>query len=139
EGITRLLAGREPSPPPTNVAGFLVYALLFGIVALQLRGMALSALALRCGRLRGGRLGARLRIGLSLASNLGWALLVLVLVPKQLGLGLPTLAQGLPDLVYVLGASGVVALGWSIVRTAWAYAVLRRARRSGLTLRAATT
>jgi CubicO group peptidase (beta-lactamase class C family) len=139
EGVTRLLAGREPSPPPSNIAAFAVYTLLFGIVALQLRGMTRSVVALRLGRLRGGRIGPRLRITLALALNLAWALLVFVLLPKQLGLGLPVLAQGLPDLVYVLAASGVVALGWGIVRTAWAYAVLRRARRGEAALRAVTT
>jgi CubicO group peptidase (beta-lactamase class C family) len=138
DGVTSLLAGRKPSPPPSGLAGFLVYAVLFGVVALQARGMTRSVAALRRGRLRGGRPGPRLRIVLSLASNLGWALLVLVLLPKQLGLGLPVLAQGLPDLAYVLLVSGVVALGWGIAGTVWAYAVLRRVRRVEPALRAAT-
>jgi hypothetical protein len=75
------------------------------------------------------RPGPRWRIALSLALNLTWALLVLVLVPKQLGLSLKLIAQGLPDLAYLLLASGVAAVGWGIVRTAWAYSVLRRQRR----------
>ena len=71
--------------------------------------------------------------------SLGWAVLVLVLVPKQLGLPLLTLAQGLPDLAYLLLASGAVALVWGIVRTVWAYAVLHEALRSEGTAQIATT
>jgi hypothetical protein len=61
--------------------------------------------------------------------NLVWATFVLVLVPKQLGLPLLTLRQGFPDLASILLVSAVVALGWGIVRTAWAVSVLRRLRR----------
>jgi hypothetical protein len=139
EGVTSLLEGREPTAPPSNLAAFLVYAVLFGIVVLQLRGMSRSAVMLRGGRVRGSRIGPRLRIGVSLALNLGWALLVLVVVPKQLGLTLPVLAQGLPDLAYVLLVSAVVALGWGIVRTAWAYAVLRKVDRGNVVTRPVTT
>ena len=86
-------------------------------------------MALRRGRVPVGRLGPRWQIALSLALNLTWALLVLVLVPKQFGLSLTLIAQGLPDLAYLLLASGVAAFGWGIVRNAWAYSVLRRLRR----------
>ena len=51
-------------------------------------------------------------------------------MPKQLGLSLFVVAQGLPDLAYVLLLSGLVALVWGIVRTIWAYATLRAAARS---------
>ena len=47
-------------------------------------------------------------------------MLVLVLLPKQFGLPLLTLAQGMPDLAYALLVSGVVALGWGVLRTVWA-------------------
>ena len=49
---------------------------------------------------------------------------------EQFGLPLLTLAQGLPDLAYLILASGAVALLWGIARTAWAYAVLHGARNS---------
>ena len=39
EGVTSLLEGRDPAPPPSSIATFVVYALLFGIVVLQLRGI----------------------------------------------------------------------------------------------------
>jgi hypothetical protein len=54
-----------------------------------------------------------------------WALFVLVLVPKQLGLPLSVLATGFPDLVYLLLASALVALGWAVVKAVWTYAAFR--------------
>jgi CubicO group peptidase (beta-lactamase class C family) len=137
EGVTSLLEGRQPPAPPSSIPNFLAYAVLLGLVMLQLRGMTRSVLCLRRGRVPGGRVGPRLRIGLALALNLSWALLVLVLVPKQLGLSLPLIAQGLPDLAYLLLASGALAFGWGIVRTAWAYSVLRRMQRSEVTAQVA--
>jgi hypothetical protein len=61
-----------------------------------------------------------------------------VLIPKQLGLPLLVVAQGFPDLAYLLLVSGLVALVWGFVRTAWAYAVLRTLRHSGGTARVAS-
>ena len=129
EGVTSLLEGRDPAPPPSGRATFIVYALFFGIVALQLRGIVRWVAALRRGRVPRGRLGSRVRVALLLALSLGWAVLTLVLVPKQL-LGLPLLviAQGMPDLAYLLLLSGAIALCWGIARTIWAYTTLRRSR-----------
>ncbi len=129
EGVTSLLKGRDPAPAPSGRATFIVYALFFGIVALQLRGIVRWVAALRRGRVPRGRLGSRVRVALMLALSLGWAVLTLVLVPKQL-LGLPLLviAQGMPDLAYLLLLSGAIALCWGIVRTIWAYTTLRRSR-----------
>jgi hypothetical protein len=128
-GVTSLLEGREPPPPPSNTAIFLVYAFVFGIMVLQLRGMIRSVNTLRQGRVPRGRIGPRWRIALSLALSLAWALLVLVLLPRQLGVSLlVVVAQPyFPDLTYLLVVSAVVALGWGIVRAIWAYAVLRKA------------
>ena len=68
---------------------------------------------------------------ISSAANLAWGLLVLVLLPKQLGAPLLILAQGLPDLAYVLLVSRVVALGWSVARTVRAYFAFRKGGASG--------
>ena len=125
EGVAGLLEGREPPPPPSDIGVFLVYAAVFGALALQIGAMARSAAGLRRRRIPTGRLGPKTRTGLALASNLAWALLVLVLLPKQLGVPLLTLAQGLPDLAYLLLASGVIALGWGVLRTVWAYFAFR--------------
>ena len=70
----------------------------------------------------------RTRIVLSMLTNLGWALLVLVLLPKQLGVPLLTLTQGLPDVAYTLLVSGSVALVWAVARTVWALLTLRASR-----------
>jgi CubicO group peptidase (beta-lactamase class C family) len=125
DGVTSLLEGREPEPPPSNIASFIVYAALFALLVLQAVGIARSVVALRRGRVRRGRIGPWWRLGLTLVLSLAWALFVLVLVPKQLGLPLSVLATGFPDLVYLLLASALVALGWAVVKAVWTYAVLR--------------
>jgi CubicO group peptidase (beta-lactamase class C family) len=128
DGVTSLLEGREPPSPPSNVAIFIVYAALFAMLVLQARGIAKSVVALRRGRIRRGRIGPWWRIGLLLMLSLVWAVFVLVLVPKQLGLPLSVLATGFPDLVYLLLASALVGLGWTVVKAIWTYAALREER-----------
>jgi CubicO group peptidase (beta-lactamase class C family) len=126
EGVASLLAGRKPASPPSNTGIFVVYALLLGAIVLQLRGMLRSAAALRRRRRPTGRFGLKARAGVALARNLGWAGLVLVLLPKQMGAPLPILAQGLPDLAYALMLSGVVAVCWSVLRTVWTVFAYRK-------------
>jgi len=58
-----------------------------------------------------------------------WALFVFVLVPKQLGLPLSIMANGFPDVVYLLVASALVALVWAVVKAVWTYVILRQERR----------
>jgi hypothetical protein len=125
DGVASLLEGREPVSPPSNVAFFIVYAALFALLVLQAVGIARSVIALRRGRVRRGRIGPWWRIGLSLVLSLVSSLFVLVLVPKQLGLPLSVLATGFPDLVFLLVASALVALGWAVVKAVWTYAALR--------------
>jgi hypothetical protein len=109
-----------------------VYAAVLAAICLQATGMILSATRLRRRRVPTGRFDPRFRTGAALACNLAWALLVLVLLPRQLGAPLSTLAHGLPDLAYALGASGVVALVWGVVRTSWAYFAFRNSRAEAL-------
>jgi hypothetical protein len=137
EGVTSLLEGREPPPPPSSIVTFLVYGVLFGLLAAQAFGIIRSAAAFRSGRPLAGRLGPRWHIALSLVLNLAWAGFVLVLVPKSLGLPLLVIAQGFPDLAYLLLISASVALVWGVVRTVWAFLVLRRPRRAEGTAQAA--
>ena len=134
EGVASLLVGREPPAPPSRIGIFVGYAALFGAIALQLSGMIRATAALRRRRVPTGRFGWRSRTCLALALNLAWAFLVLVLLPRQLGAPLLTLAQGLPDYAYVLLASGVVALVWGVTRTVWAYVAFRK--RGGVVLTA---
>ena len=133
-GVASLLEGREPPSPPSNTGIFIVYAALLGAIVLQVGGMTRSATGLRRRRVPAGRFGWKSRTGVALALNLSWAMLVLVLLPKQFGVSLLTLAQGLPDLAYALLLSGVVALGWGVSRTVWAYFAFRK--RGGVALTA---
>jgi CubicO group peptidase (beta-lactamase class C family) len=132
-GVASLIEGRQPPPPPSNTGLFTAYALVLGAICIQALGMLRSATNLRRRRLPSGRLGLRLRTTLALVGNLAWALVILVLLPRQLGAPLPTLAQGLPDLAYALLASGVVALGWGVTRTLWTYIAFRDRAPTGLT------
>jgi len=132
EGVASLLEGQEPSPPPSSVSLFVVYAAVFGALCLQATGMIRSVARLRQRRAPTGRFGPKVRSGMALTGNLAWGLLVVVLLPKQLGAPLVTLAEGLPDLAYALMASGVVALVWSVVRTVWVYFAFRGSGAKGI-------
>ena len=125
DGVTSLLEGREPPSPPSNVAIFIVYAALLALLVLQARGIVKGVVALRRGLIRRGRIGPWWRVAITLVLSLVWALFVLVLVPKQLGLPLSVVATGFPDLVYLLLASALVALGWAVVKALWTYRALR--------------
>ena len=57
EGVTSLLEGRDPAPPPSRIPTFLVYTVLFGVLVLQMRGIMRWVAALRRGRLPHGRVG----------------------------------------------------------------------------------
>jgi CubicO group peptidase (beta-lactamase class C family) len=139
EGVVSLLQGQEPPSPPSRLPIFVAYALLLAVIAVQLGGMIRSVAALRRGRAPRGRLGPWWHLSGSLLLNLGWAALILILVPQRmLGLPLTVLAQGLPDFAYVLLVSGLVAVGWAIVRFVWTYLVLRAERRGTETVAATT-
>ncbi|HEY1012526.1 MAG TPA: hypothetical protein VGE07_07455, partial [Herpetosiphonaceae bacterium] len=60
-----------------------------------------------------------------LALNLAWAALALLVAPLALG-GWTKAAHQLPDVTWILAGSGALALGWALVRTAWAWRVTRR-------------
>jgi len=139
EGVVSLLQGQEPPFPPSRLPIFVAYALLLAVIAVQLGGMIRSVAALRRGRAPRGRLGPWWHLGASLLLNLGWAALILIFVPQKiLGLPLPVLAEGLPDLAYLLLVSGVVAIAWGIVRLVWTYLALRTERRGPETVVATT-
>jgi hypothetical protein len=131
-GVTSLLEGQEPPSPPSRIAVFIVYGALFAMLVLQARGIVRSVVALRRGRIRRGRIGPWWRIAFSLVLCLVWALFVFVLVPKQLGLPLSIVADGFPDLVYLLITSALVALVWAVVKAVWTYVILRREHRGEL-------
>jgi CubicO group peptidase (beta-lactamase class C family) len=139
EGVVSLLQGQGPPSPPSRLPIFVAYALVLAVIAVQLGGMIRSVAALRRGRAPRGRLGPWWHLGGSLLVNMGWAVLILVIVPqKLLGLPLLVLAEGLPDLAYLLLVSGFVALVWGIGRTLWAFLALRTERRGPVTVAATT-
>jgi hypothetical protein len=125
DGVTSLLEGREPPSPPSSFAILVVYAALFALLLLQAGGIVKTAAALHRGEVRSSRIGPWWRIGITTVVSLAWAVFVLVLVPKQLGLPLSVLATGFPDLVYLLLASALVALAWAVVKAVWTFTVLR--------------
>lgn len=124
-GVASMLEGAQPPAPPSRTPLFLVYTILFGAICIQGAGMLRSISRLRRRCLPTGPFLRRTRIMVSMFTNLGWALLVLLLLPKQLGVPLLTLTQGLPDLAYTFLVSGSVALAWGATRTAWALLTLR--------------
>ena len=127
-GVATMLEGQQPPTPPSRAPLFIVFTMLFGAIGIQATGMYRSISRLRRRQLPTGPFLRRTRIALSMVANLGWALLVLILLPKQLGVPLPTLTQGLPDLAYTLLISGSVALVWAVTRTVWAILTLRASR-----------
>jgi CubicO group peptidase (beta-lactamase class C family) len=133
-GITSLLEGQEPPARPSNLPISLVYAALFALLVLQARGIAKSAAALYRGDLRAGRIGPWWRVGVALLASLVWAGLVLVLLPKQLGLPLSVIATGFPDLVYLLVASALTGLAWAVVKAVWTFNALRAEQASPVTV-----
>jgi hypothetical protein len=66
-----------------------------------------------------------LHIGLPLVANLGWALGLLLAFPKLTYPLMPTMLI-LPDLGYLVLASGLTALVWAVLRTVLVYVALRR-------------
>ena len=66
-----------------------------------------------------------LRVWLPLVTNVGWGLALLLVFPQVAYPLRPTMLI-VPDLGYLVVASGLTALTWGIVRTVLAYFALRR-------------
>jgi CubicO group peptidase (beta-lactamase class C family) len=127
-GIVNLLVGRQPTIEHVYDS-LIVHSVVVGIVVLQIIGMTWSVVLLRRWRDQpqrrpSGWLGKGWHIALPLVLNLLWALFILVGLPRIFA-PLPALTLGIPDLGYMLVASGLAALGWGILRTALAYFALR--------------
>jgi len=130
-GVAELLLGQLPTVFPASRTPTLLYAILLLAVTVQAAGMARTATLLR--RWQGqpeqrpqGWTTVVVRIGLPLLCNVGWGLFALVGVPTLFGTPVSFIVSMAPDFGYTLAASGVVALGWSILRTALAFRVLRK-------------
>ena len=138
KGVVSLLAGQQPPSPPDNTMVSVVYGILIGLIVVQVGGVIWSARKLIRGRTTNGRVAVGRNIILPLMLNLVWALITLVVLPKIIfGLPLLVLATGLPDMGYTLLVSGLIALGWGILRIVLMYSV-SRARSKANSLRMAS-
>jgi hypothetical protein len=134
--IVELLLGQPLTVFPTSPIPMLLKGVLLLSIAIQLAGMALtlvrlwrmqSQLAPNGRSQRPSQRTMVLQIGLPLVINLAWGLLVLVGAPRFLNMPLSFIQYMLPTLGYTLLVSGLVALGWGVVRTALVYLALRTA------------
>jgi CubicO group peptidase (beta-lactamase class C family) len=135
KGVASLLAGQQPPAPPAKTSVWVVYSLLIGLIVVQVGGVIWSARRLVRGRITDRRVAVGRNIVLPLILNLVWALITLVVLPKMIfGLPLLIFASGLPDMGYILLASGLFALVWGILRTVFAYSASRARSKGNATL-----
>lgn len=128
--VSELLVGQAPTALPVANTPTLLYSALLLAVAVQAAGMVRTTLLLRRWQSQPaqrptGWAALAVRIGLPLVGNLGWGLFALVGVTGLFRVPLSFIVYLAPDFGYTLIASGVVALGWGILRTALAFWVLR--------------
>jgi len=129
-GVTSMLKGKQALPHGSSAGLWIVYGTIFAIIALQILGIRRTVKKFRGWRIdpqRRPRGWARtgLVLGLPIVLSLAWVFVVLVALPQKIQAPLSALLMGLPDLMYLLVTSVVVALGWGIARTAWAVSILR--------------
>lgn len=132
-----LLAGQEPTTFPVSPVPTLLYAAVLVAVVLQAAGMARTVVLLR--RWRGEperrpqtRAQRGLRLWLPLLLNLGWGAVALLGVPALIGLPFEFGLYIAPDLFSVLLVSGVVAIGWAIVRSVLIWRIARTRPAAGV-------
>jgi len=131
-GVLNLLHGQAPAEVPMPHHPLLAIATLIVAVVtvLMLLGIVRSIVLLRRwrsspeSRPRGPRAVAR-RVWLPLVTNVGWGLGLLLAFP-QIAYPLKPTMLIMPDLGYLLVASGLTALTWGVLRTVLAYFALRR-------------
>jgi membrane protease YdiL (CAAX protease family) len=134
DGVYSLMLGREAPAPASNTPSVVLYTVLLGVVLVQVAGMVRSRIVLgrwtaRPERRPRGRWGITRQIALPLATNLAWAALTLLLLPRLLGGSLALVTLQMPDVASVLLASGGVALAWAALRTALIVRLLWRGPR----------
>jgi CubicO group peptidase (beta-lactamase class C family) len=131
-GVLNLLHGQAPAEVPMPHHPLLAIATLIvaAVTVLMLLGIVRSIVLLRRwrsspeSRPRGPRAVAR-RVWLPLVTNVGWGLGLLLAFP-QIAYPLKPTMLIMPDLGYLLVASGLTALTWGVMRTVLAYFALRR-------------
>jgi CubicO group peptidase (beta-lactamase class C family) len=124
DGVTSMVKGKQPASTGTSAAVWIVFGIVFAIIALQFAGITRSVRRFRRRPPRGFlRIG--LAIGLPLALSLLWSFIVLIGVPQKVGAPLSALLMGMPDLGYLLGISVVVGLAWALAKSVWVTLTLR--------------
>jgi CubicO group peptidase (beta-lactamase class C family) len=128
-GVTSLLVGRAPPVAASFYDAIMFYFIILGVAALQVVGIIRSMGKLRRWRTQPARRPHGWRalvwhIGLPVVLNLIPAVVFLVGAPQLFG-PLSGLIYVAPDLGYIMVVSGVVGLGWSVLRTGLAFFVLR--------------
>jgi CubicO group peptidase (beta-lactamase class C family) len=127
--VVELLLGQPLTVFPVNQTPTIIHGVLLLIAAIQLAGMVYTLVRLRrwqTGRSQPQSQRARvLEIGLPLVINLAWGVVALAGVARFLGVPLSIIQYLAPGIGYTLLVSGVVALGWGVVRTVLAYLALR--------------
>jgi CubicO group peptidase (beta-lactamase class C family) len=131
-GVISLLHGEAPPEVPSPHHPLLAPATLMVAVgtALMLAGMVRTVVLLRRWRTRpesrpGGPWAFVLRVVLPFVTNVGWGLALLLVFP-QLAYPLQPTMLIVPDLGYLVVASGLAALTWGVLRTRLVYVALRR-------------
>jgi CubicO group peptidase (beta-lactamase class C family) len=131
-GVVSMLHGETPPQVPSPHHPLLAPATLLVAVgtAVMLLGIARTIVLLQRWRTRPdvrprGPKAIALRVGLPLIANLGWGLGLLFAFPK-FAYPLTSTMLIVPDLGYLVVASGLAALTWGILRTVLVYLALHR-------------
>ena len=138
-GVINLLAERPPAAFPASPVPLIVAGGMLLVLAAQGVGIIRSLRTFRRWRVEPahrprGALGVVRHFGVPLACNLAWGLITLV-GTTLIRLPLRFLMLGAPDVGYLLLASGVIAVGWGVARTALAWWMLRAAQRRASVVR----
>jgi CubicO group peptidase (beta-lactamase class C family) len=124
DGVTSMVKGKQPASTGTSATVWIVFGVVFAIIALQFAGITRSVRRFRRRPPKGFPRTA-LAIGVPLALSLLWAFIVLIGIPQKVGAPLSALLMGMPDLGYLLLISVVVGLTWALAKTVWAALTLR--------------
>lgn len=132
-GVITLLAGRQPPAAESDNFLQIIFMVVLGITALMVVGIIRSIVVLRRWRVQParrpqGRWGIVWHVVLPPVLHLALGLLFLVGLPQGFfEVPLSFILLFVPDFGYTLLVSGLVALGWGILRTVWATVALRQA------------
>jgi hypothetical protein len=130
-GVTSLMLGQAPVPVESGGGlALLIFRVVMGLALLHLGVIAWSVRRMRrWGRAAGprpqGGWGIVRHLVVPLGFHLTLALVFLGGLPLLFNMPLALIVESQPDLALVAIGSGVVALGWAVVRTVVVYRVLR--------------